>query len=56
MKLNTQRPAATSTKAITESPSHFGLRGRFWIADFRLSEKEFVYRFIGLFSRVYPKI
>jgi hypothetical protein len=25
-----------STKALTESPSHFG----FWIADFRLSEEE----------------
>jgi len=33
-------------KAITESPSHFG----FWIADFRLSERDFEESaFIGLF-------
>jgi hypothetical protein len=32
---------------ITESPSHFG----FWIADFRLSERDFEGNaFIGLFS------
>jgi hypothetical protein len=29
-----------NTKAIIENPSHFGPRGRFWIADFRLSEQE----------------
>jgi hypothetical protein len=42
-------PATTSTKAITESPNHF----RFWIADFRLSERDFEGNaFIGLFSRL----
>jgi hypothetical protein len=41
--------ATTSTKAITESPSHFG----FWIADFPLSERDIEGNaFIGLFSRL----
>ena len=30
-------PTTTSAKAITEAPSHF----RFWILDFRLSERDF---------------
>jgi hypothetical protein len=38
---------------ITESPSHFG----FWIADFRLSERDFEGNaFIGLFPGFQSKI
>jgi hypothetical protein len=32
--------ATSSPKAISESPSHFGLRGCFWISDFRISDQE----------------
>src|SRR5688572_15092529 len=46
-------PTATNTKAMTDSPANF----RFWISDFRLSEKNFEGNcFIGLFFWAQSKI
>src|SRR6185295_18876110 len=44
-------PYIVSATTIANNPLHFGPRGRFWIADFRLSERNFEGNaFIGSFS------